>query len=411
MTSRRECDLINQSKKYKKPPMEDPQLSQLWSLLKQSDRQILSDAYSFIPNILPCDVCLYVITTVSSLQGRQKCVIPREQEALYRSQMDCLPKKLKAPKLGKSGSKLSCTCLNCSLQFVISTRWYRHCFQSSLKDNARYYMQYANFMSIHGFHRNYLISKRMINDKDMFIQLFCYLGQLLIDSKSNDSLRMFIVQDLRCLLYKLLTTTKYLKKDKHCRWIVKYCKSVLDELLHNCCQTILNIPLNVLMSRYREGRVTDMVLCGISICVDLIMNRIKKYNISVYYTFIHTHCCGHISAFETHPYHGHDPYVYAMVNNHHEEIHKGDMRCGNVKCDNKYLMYKYGNRASEVYDVRLHEGYFQTGWKEWKPLKPIRKWYICSGCKLIYYCSRKCQKMSWNRQNHKFHCLELHRSI
>eukprot|EP01083_Nonionella_stella_P108652 316183_1 len=388
--------------------MEDPLLSQLWSLLKQSD------AYNFIPNILPCDVCLYIITAVNSLQGRQKCVIPREQEALYHSQLDCLPTKLKAPKWAPAeyGSKLSCACSNCSLQFLISTDWYRHCFQSSLKDNARYYMQYANFMTIHGFHRNYLISKRIINDRDMFIRLFCYLGQLLIECKSNDSLRMFFVEDIgRCLLYKLLTTTKYLEKDKHCRWIVRYCASVLHELLHNCCQTMLNIPLNVLVDRYREGRVTDTVLCGISTCVDLIMSRFKKYNIQMYYALIHTHCCGHISAFEIHPYHGHPPYIYTMVTHHHEEIHKGHMRCGNVKCNNKYLMYKYGDRASEVYDVRLHEGYFQNGWKKWKPLKPIRKWYICSGCKLIYYCSRKCQKMSWNRQNHKFHCLELHRSI
>ena len=37
----------------------------------------------------------------------------------------------------------------------------------------------------------------------------------------------------------------------------------------------------------------------------------------------------------------------------------------------------------------------------------IKKWYICAGCKLIYFCSRKCQKYCWNRLNHKYHCHKL----
>merc|ERR1712228_1142768 len=32
---------------------------------------------------------------------------------------------------------------------------------------------------------------------------------------------------------------------------------------------------------------------------------------------------------------------------------------------------------------------------------------ICGGCKLLYFCSKKCQKICWNRFNHKFHCMKL----
>ena len=32
---------------------------------------------------------------------------------------------------------------------------------------------------------------------------------------------------------------------------------------------------------------------------------------------------------------------------------------------------------------------------------------ICGGCQLIYFCSRRCQKICWNRCNHKYHCMKL----
>eukprot|EP01084_Bolivina_argentea_P294477 506669_1 len=32
---------------------------------------------------------------------------------------------------------------------------------------------------------------------------------------------------------------------------------------------------------------------------------------------------------------------------------------------------------------------------------------ICGGCKLLYFCSRKCQKYTWNRLNHRFQCIKV----
>ena len=29
---------------------------------------------------------------------------------------------------------------------------------------------------------------------------------------------------------------------------------------------------------------------------------------------------------------------------------------------------------------------------------------ICKKCKLVYYCSKRCQKCDWNKYNHKLVC-------
>ena len=69
--------------------------------------------------------------------------------------------------------------------------------------------------------------------------------------------------------------------------------------------------------------------------------------------------------------------------------------CGNTKCKKAYLTHKYG------INLQLLPTMPQESWKN---LKVLNKWYICGGCKLVYYCSRKCQKISWNKQNHAYQC-------
>eukprot|EP01084_Bolivina_argentea_P105180 188293_1 len=81
---------------------------------------------------------------------------------------------------------------------------------------------------------------------------------------------------------------------------------------------------------------------------------------------------------------------------------KMNIGCGNSKCKKKYLCDKYGLvlEANAEGTVPFHV------WKNYdrKITTVVNKWYICGGCKLIRFCSRKCQKYSWNRQHHKHQC-------
>eukprot|EP01083_Nonionella_stella_P154216 496614_1 len=45
--------------------------------------------------------------------------------------------------------------------------------------------------------------------------------------------------------------------------------------------------------------------------------------------------------------------------------------------------------------------------KSQKDCEGNRKWKVCSGCKLIFYCSRKCQKYDWSRNQHSRLCKQL----
>ena len=65
------------------------------------------------------------------------------------------------------------------------------------------------------------------------------------------------------------------------------------------------------------------------------------------------------------------------------------IKCGNINCDKNYLTDKYG---IEPFEDKCDQ------------LKAINKWYVCSGCKCVKYCSRRCQKISWNRQYHGNQC-------
>ena len=42
--------------------------------------------------------------------------------------------------------------------------------------------------------------------------------------------------------------------------------------------------------------------------------------------------------------------------------------------------------------------------------KKRSKWKLCEGCKTVYYCSRKCQKISW-KHRHKQQCQKLQKLI
>ena len=46
---------------------------------------------------------------------------------------------------------------------------------------------------------------------------------------------------------------------------------------------------------------------------------------------------------------------------------------------------------------------------ECKKKQPIGKVSLCSGCKSIYYCSIKCQRLDWTLQ-HRYQCIKQHLS-
>merc|ERR1712228_89324 len=71
------------------------------------------------------------------------------------------------------------------------------------------------------------------------------------------------------------------------------------------------------------------------------------------------------------------------------------IKCGNQLCETKsYATHKYGMKCSD----------FTTGKKL---TKIVNKWHVCKGCQCVYYCSRKCQKIAWNKQRHKAFCTKL----
>ena len=90
---------------------------------------------------------------------------------------------------------------------------------------------------------------------------------------------------------------------------------------------------------------------------------------------------------------------------------KNKISCNNCECKRDYTEWKYGMEYYDE-DTDAHEhkkrGYkHENVWKE----KIINKWYKCKRCKIAYYCSRKCQKLDWNRYDHKLFCKNMHYNV
>eukprot|EP01084_Bolivina_argentea_P005004 9476_1 len=80
------------------------------------------------------------------------------------------------------------------------------------------------------------------------------------------------------------------------------------------------------------------------------------------------------------------------------EEEKSGIYCGNKKCQIRYCQHKYGCDVNNIEHKHKSPGVWYC--KIYKKNKtPINKWYICKGCKFMYYCSRKCQKYAWNKLN------------
>ena len=78
------------------------------------------------------------------------------------------------------------------------------------------------------------------------------------------------------------------------------------------------------------------------------------------------------------------------------------VRCGNIECTAEYVNY------DKLFDCDFIE-YFESEDKRRKDVN-TNKWYICKGCKTVRYCSRRCQKISWNRCDHRRQCGEIQKN-
>eukprot|EP01084_Bolivina_argentea_P281641 481910_1 len=85
-----------------------------------------------------------------------------------------------------------------------------------------------------------------------------------------------------------------------------------------------------------------------------------------------------------------------------------EMHCNNRECNISFSKHYYGaERQSVEYSEKL-KNYFTKN-KKWPTLfdeqLAINKWYKCSNCRMVYYCSKHCQKLDWNKYAHKNICI------
>ena len=74
--------------------------------------------------------------------------------------------------------------------------------------------------------------------------------------------------------------------------------------------------------------------------------------------------------------------------------------CGNSRCCKDYTKDKYGFDMDDFGETVDDD-------EMWVNRKVINQWYICKGCRTTYYCSKKCQKLSWNKGGHRMQCKKL----
>ena len=94
--------------------------------------------------------------------------------------------------------------------------------------------------------------------------------------------------------------------------------------------------------------------------------------------------------------------------------------CGNDKCGKYYIKDKYGfNWANRFVYTYIHpkdtpglpEEEVNEMCQKWRNRVTRKRWFICAGCKTTHYCSRRCQKLSWNRYGHRKNCKKLQKLI
>ena len=77
-------------------------------------------------------------------------------------------------------------------------------------------------------------------------------------------------------------------------------------------------------------------------------------------------------------------------------------QCGNYNCQKKIIKMSYDKILT---NIQKYGTMYKI--KHFKIYEYIYKFKKCSHCQASFYCSKHCQKISWNKQNHKLYCTQL----
>lgn len=90
------------------------------------------------------------------------------------------------------------------------------------------------------------------------------------------------------------------------------------------------------------------------------------------------------------------------------------IKCGNINCNKNYLKHQYNFQLSIINPDQLSTfakcnvtKYLKQIQQKWVTKRMHNQWKICKNCKRVKYCSKRCQKISWNEQDHRKYCFEV----
>eukprot|EP01084_Bolivina_argentea_P151510 264443_1 len=247
-----------------------------------------------------------------------------------------------------SGNKLfgGCKCSNCCLQFYLQTK-YNFMFRPIKSEKQKYY---TALMDLHGPQHHYLILRKCSKVKRLFIIIFGYYCRRILETNALDTVCEQFATFLECCKWF---------KFRHIKWIL-YSKLTRKYIVQ------------LYVSYFREQQT------GMQFIFDAMFIRINEYSVKYKMSY------------------------YKCSLKHTKEM----------KLINKYRIRYMGMIDYSKTDHWFYCLYYANGWEKLKKCGNVkcknntqpRKLFICKGCKLIYYCSKKCQKYAWNRLDHQIHC-------
>ena len=266
-------------------------------------------------------------------------------------------------------------CIHCSMQFIIETR---HRFGSSSKNNCHVFLMISSLTSNIVIRRKWLKKRRFVN----YI-IRCNIKHL--DAASLAADLIFIKPNK--IKYLFSSTKSIIAMQKLCTICFHRLFNPLPS--PTTCDTSSVIWLFEFVARvekYQDSirKVLSKKTLKHQKHGDALLGIITKIRNYIPYIKLHEHDAYDVVC-----------WIKLMLFSH--------IKCGNVKCNKNYLQDKYGiyYRIDDTQERKM------IACREWIKRKIINKWYICSGCKCAKYCSRKCQKISWNKQWHGDQCRKI----